>query len=121
MSNAVSIPVSVEPRLLDLRKLLKEVLIRSRCLDDLVEGSWIRHSESGENGVDHSVIYEAKDPLAFEVYTQTVCIEKVGAKEWSGHVLKDELVLEIGSLEIQVAGRCSKRHNSRPDGGAEGT
>ena len=69
MGHAVSIAVSAEPRLLDLGKILQKVVIRSRGFDDLVEGSRIRCSQGGGNGVSHSVVYKAKDPLALEVHS----------------------------------------------------
>ena len=50
-----------------------------------------------------------------------MCIKEIGAEGWSGHISQDELVLEIGPGEIEMAGRRSIRHNPRPVGGAEGT
>ena len=121
VGDAVSVTMSAETRLLHFWEFPKEVLIHSRGLDDLVEGSRIFRGKSSWNGVDYSVVHETEDPLAFEVDTQAVGVEKVGAEKWSSHIGQDELVFEVASGKIEVSGGRTISHNPRPVGGAEGT
>ena len=79
MGDAVRVVVGAKTWLLNFGKFLKEVLIRSCCLDDLVGGSRICRGEGGGNRVNNPVIHETKDPLAFKVYTQPVRFEKNSA------------------------------------------
>ena len=99
MHNAVCITMSAKSWLLYFREFQKEVLIHSRCLD-LERGRRIRCGESGWNGVNHSVIHKTKDPLALEVDTQAVGVEKVGAEKWSSHIGQDELVFEVDAGKV---------------------
>ena len=121
MGYSVGIAVVAETWLLHFWEFLKEVLIHSCSLDDLVEGSRMCCGESGWNGVNHSVVHETEDPLAVEVDTQAVGVEKVGAEKWSSHIGQDELVFEVCPGEVEMSGGRTIRHDSRPVGGAEGT
>ena len=75
-------------------------MIYSRCFDNLEGGRRVRCGESGRNGVDYSVVHETKDPLALEVYTQAVGVEKVGAEKWASHIGQDELVFEADAGKV---------------------
>ena len=100
MGYSVGVAVVAEPWLLHFREFPKEVLIHSLGFDDLVKGSRILRGESSRNGVDHSVVHETEDPLALEVDTQAVGVEKVGAEKWSSHIGQDELVFEVDAGKV---------------------
>ena len=95
MRDAMRVVVRAEPRLLDLWKFRKEVLIFARGLDDLKRRARrVCFGEGGRDGVHHLVVHQLEDPLALEIHVQVVGVEEIGAKQGASDVGQDELVTE---------------------------